>query len=314
MFVRRVLASAILTAAVVMSPAVARGDEASVAEELFQRGVTAMDRGDLISACALLSESQRLDPGGGTLLNLALCHERSGRLATAWARYHEALGAARRDGRADRISFAETHLAAVEPRLSHLAIAFTVRPANARATVDGVELPQAVWESGAPIDAGDHELRVEAPAHDAYKLSFSLAEGQTKRLAVPALTPTELSPHVDATSGTGTTRRILGWSFTGVGAGAVAASAILGGLAIGAESTADSSCPGAGECNDPRGLEASRRATSLSTAATISVIGGAVLLAGGIVLLLTTPSTKPASQRGTRTSVIGPLSDFEWKK
>jgi hypothetical protein len=86
------------------SPALA--DDTPIAESLFQQGLGAMERGEYARACGLLAESQRLDPGGGTLLNLALCHERAGKVATAWARFHDALGIARRDARVDRITFA----------------------------------------------------------------------------------------------------------------------------------------------------------------------------------------------------------------
>jgi hypothetical protein len=288
-------------------------DEASVAETLFQRGVAAMERGDLATACADLAESQRLDPGGGTVLNLALCHEKAGRLATAWARYREALGAAHRDARADRVTFAETHLAALEPRLSHVTLTIAAPPPNMRASVDGVELPSGVWDSGAPLDPGEHELRVDAPGRKSYRLSFTVREAETKRVDVPTLTPAEADRRGESTTPPGSAQRVVGWSLTGVGASAVVASAILGGLAIGAQSTADSACPGSGACEDPRGLEASRRATSFATAATVSIASGLVVLAGGIVLLFTAPSAKPV-QRGTRTSVIGPLSDFAWKK
>src|ERR1700677_5091661 len=76
----------------------ARVDEAEEArarqaQVLFDRAreLLASADGDVKEACKLLAESQRLDPGGGTLLNLAVCHEREGRLATAWLEYRDAL-------------------------------------------------------------------------------------------------------------------------------------------------------------------------------------------------------------------------------
>src|SRR4051812_34930505 len=91
-----------------------------MAEALFDEGVALMARGDFEHACAKLAESQRLDPGGGTLLNLARCQEGAGRVSTAWATYRSALAIARRDARADRIRYAEEHLAILEPRLPKL--------------------------------------------------------------------------------------------------------------------------------------------------------------------------------------------------
>ena len=285
---------AFVTALAIVRAAPARADDTPIAESLFQQGLTAMERGDYTRACRLLGESQHLDPGGGTLLNLALCHEREGKVATAWARYHDALGIARRDARDDRITFAAEHIKLLEPRLPRLAISMNEPVAGAHAKVDGVDLSATVWETPSPIDPGQHVLRVEAPGHAPWTMTVAVAEAETRRVTVPRLAAVTMDTPGPVPA-PGRRQRILGWSLTGVGGSALIAGAVLGALAIGAESTADASCPGTGACSDPRGLDASSRARAFSTAATISAIGGAVVLAGGIVLLLTAPSSPSAS-------------------
>ncbi len=284
----------VIAALLLIAPSPARADSAALAESLFRQGVSAMEQGDLGRACGLLTESQRLDPGGGTVLNLALCHERAGHLATAWARYVEALGIARQDKREDRVTFAEQHLRAIEPQLPRLTIALAETPEGVRVSLDGVALQGRAWEVPSPVDPGSHEVRVEAPGRRAHVATVAIAAGESRRLAVPVLVrdlapvaPVEQQKRPEPPRGG--TQRFLGWTLTGIGGAALVGTAVLGALAIGAESTADAACPGSGACQDPRGVEASERASTLAGAATVTGIGGALALASGLVLLLTAP-------------------------
>lgn len=94
--------------------------DAPVAEALFQSGKEAMARGDLATACARLAESHRLDPAIGTLLNLAVCRERSGKIAAAL----EHLVSAREDLPPDdfRVPFVTEQIAKLEARVPHLVL------------------------------------------------------------------------------------------------------------------------------------------------------------------------------------------------
>ena len=68
-----------------------------------------MGEGKFDEACPKLAESQRLDPGGGTILNLAVCHQGQGRFASAWSEFREAIDLARTDGRRNREQLALEH-------------------------------------------------------------------------------------------------------------------------------------------------------------------------------------------------------------
>src|SRR5262245_63276914 len=93
----------------------APSDQGALARELFDQGRALLETKDYERACEKFAESQRLDPGGGTLLNLALCHELSGKTASAWTEFDQALRMARADGRSDREEFARTHIDALVP-------------------------------------------------------------------------------------------------------------------------------------------------------------------------------------------------------
>ena len=132
----------------------------AIAERLYDQGRRQMTDGQLAAACESFGESQRLDPGTGTLLNLATCHESLGRLASAWVEFREAAAASRQEGRADRTRYAEEHLLAIEPRLAYLTIAM---PESAEGdapvvVLDGRVLGPAAWGVGIPVDPGWHEV------------------------------------------------------------------------------------------------------------------------------------------------------------
>src|SRR5580700_398327 len=115
------------------------------AETLFTRGKQLIDQGHTSEACAAFAESQRLDPAGGTLLRLALCHEAEGRLAAAWLELGEVIRVSK-EGTGDaaklqeRVRLAREHLAAVEPRVPRLVIRVgpAARVEGLRVTANGL--------------------------------------------------------------------------------------------------------------------------------------------------------------------------------
>src|SRR5689334_18551597 len=98
------LTLAVATELTVGGNALAQGPSADlpIAQGLFEQGRTLMGAGRYEEACPKFAESERLDPAPGTLLNLAVCHEKEGKTATAWAEYNDVIAASRRDGNAER--------------------------------------------------------------------------------------------------------------------------------------------------------------------------------------------------------------------
>src|SRR5262249_3151976 len=151
---RRVLA--VLTLLALDRSAAAEGTDKAVAEALFQRGRALVAEGKIAEACTKFAESQRIEAKIGTLLNLADCHERQERTATAWAEYSEAFAQALRADQKERQDFAEERIRALEKRLSRLRIESESPLAGMSASIDGVHLGAAVFDTPVPVDPGDH--------------------------------------------------------------------------------------------------------------------------------------------------------------
>ncbi|HVY32365.1 MAG TPA: hypothetical protein VHB79_37770 [Polyangiaceae bacterium] len=179
---------------------------AAVAEALYRQARDLMAKGLLDEACPKFAESQRLDPATGTLLNLASCHERQGKLATAWLEYSDAMVAARRDAREDRVEFARERVADLEPKLSRLTILLAADADAEGLTLelDGANVGRAVVGAPFPVDPGEHRVRASAPGKTAqvFKVQIgAVADQQSLTVskladapAEPAAAPAAVAP------------------------------------------------------------------------------------------------------------------------
>lgn len=173
--------------------------EQQLAQALFEEARALMDRQKYDEACPKFAESQRLDPGGGTLLNLALCHEKEGKLATAKLEYADALASAIKDGRSDREAFAREHLSAIESRVPRIVV---VTGPNAgldglEIRLDGLEIRPEAWGVAMPVDPGNHTVQAIAPGHTAWTSTSTLGPSEKKTVEVPVLEPLSELPKND---------------------------------------------------------------------------------------------------------------------
>lgn len=186
---KSVFASGLVVALVWAVTLHAQTSDTALAETLYQQGKSLMDQKKYDEACPKFAESHRLEPATGTLLNLASCNEARGKLATAWAQYNDAVIAARRDNREDRVQFARERIAAIEPKLAHVTISVPaeVEVEGLEVRFDGQVLGKAAWGVPAPTDAGKHTIEVSAPTKKPWSQSIQLGDAEQKALQIPVL-------------------------------------------------------------------------------------------------------------------------------
>jgi tetratricopeptide (TPR) repeat protein len=164
--------------------------ESALAEALYRQARELMAQAKYAEACPKLAESYRLDPGTGTLLNLATCRELEGKLATAWLLYSDALLAAQRDRRDDREQFAREHLSELEPKLSRLTL---VVPPEADTpdldlTLDGARIAAASRGVPTYVDPGSHNVQAKAPGKLAWSQTIEIgATAEQRVISIPKL-------------------------------------------------------------------------------------------------------------------------------
>src|SRR5262249_41226110 len=148
----------------------ARADaDKATAEALFAEGRRLMAAGDYEAACPKLAASQKLDPGVGTMLNLADCHEKSGKTASAWVEFREVISSARAAGSKEREQLARTRAAALEKKLARLTITVDGAGAKVQVTRDGVAIDHAAFGTAVPVDPGKHVVEATAPGKKGWK-------------------------------------------------------------------------------------------------------------------------------------------------
>jgi hypothetical protein len=298
----------------------------AAAAALFEEGRKLAADGKFAEACPKLEDSQKMDPGMGTLFYLSDCYEKIGRTMSAWVGFRDVAAQAGASGQSDREKLARQRSAALEPQLVRLKV--VVRPDAVSAGVevkrDGAVMSPGVFGTAVPLDPGRHVVSAVATGKEAWEAKVDLKDaGQTVTIEVPPLldkkagtagTPPipggdkgngapppggdgqPLPPPITPDVGSRRPWQMpLGIALTGAGAVGLGVGTALGFVAKGKfdDSNANGHCDKTGHC-DPTGLDLRTSAVGMGNAATGVFIAGAVLAAGGVVLWITAPSSKSA--------------------
>jgi len=165
---------------------VAYADEA---EALLKDGKKLMGAGKLAEACPKLEESQKLDPKSSTLLEVAICHEKQGKIATAWSEFIDAEGQARKDGRSKLEGDARQRGRKLEPKLPRITVSVAKDAAveGLDVKIDGASIDKGDWGKSRPLDPGEHKLSASAPGRKAWEQTVTIKVAEKKAVSVPAL-------------------------------------------------------------------------------------------------------------------------------
>jgi hypothetical protein len=308
-------------------------EERALATTLFRDARALMKDGHVPEACRKFEESERLDPGGGTLLNVAVCHEAEGRTASAWSEFTEALRLARSAAREDRVRLAEERLAVLEPHLSTLVIEV---PAAAdlpdlEVRRDGSLVGRAAWGGAMPVDPGEHVVVASAvgKAPQWFTASVPAGPGVTKVTLAPlrdeepsagglsaaampaAITPAPGdAPHDSASTSpapeAGRTQRVAALSVAAVGAAGLVAGGVFGALALSEQHRANCDS-GAKVCTSEAAYATNQDSVRHGTYATVGFVGGGAAVVAGAILWFTAPRAPSAVPARSSVAVLPSL-------
>jgi hypothetical protein len=297
----------------------------AVAQALFDQARGLMQKKQYAEACVLLEKSEALDPGGGTLLNLAACYEGKGALAQALTTYQEVLSEAHREKRSDRADSAQRRIDAISPRVPHIVIKLAGHENDPSLVLqlDDLIMGSTLIGVATPVDPGTHHVRVSSLGAKAWIWDGNLAEGETRELS-PQLLPLEALPPPPSTnpcelgpcekpappptqnSPAPTERQnsriaTASWVLGGATVALAATSVITGVLALDANSSWKSQCiPERDYCADPAAAQSdASRAKTFAWTSTITAGLGVAALVGAILWPRTTFYEKVARGKFT---------------
>lgn len=194
--------------------------------------------GKYAEACPKFAASNELDPKGGTLLNLAMCHEKIGRIASAWAEFARARDLSTSEKRPERAEFAEQRIAVLAPMISRVKIDVEIDASDLRVSLDGIAVPRAGWNDPMPVDPGTHEIDAISE-RGSFARTFVVSDGaSTTEVRIDHLDPPPAPPPPPPR----TWRTITIASGVLLALGGATLGATFGGLALDKRSEAENLC------------------------------------------------------------------------
>jgi tetratricopeptide (TPR) repeat protein len=285
--------AALAFAAAAAFAAPARADDNAAAEALFQQAKTLTEQQRYDEACPKFAASYKLDKALGTLLNLADCEEHSGRIATAWAHWGEAVELAQKGGD-KRDAFASGHRDALAPRLPMLRLDIAAGKSSLDVYRDAVKIDPAAYGVPLPSDPGGHVVSVRRGAETLVEKRVAVREGETTALALDLVAIEKAAPPPVVPGLPPSSLRTVGFVLTGVGVATLLAAGSLEIAALVNKSDADAPSSCVNRFCTPTGIATAERARTFADVGQWVGIGGIVVAAVGVTLVIASPG-RPAS-------------------
>jgi hypothetical protein len=276
---------------VVCASGIARADiDIAKSDAAFEEGLKLKDAGQLDKACAKFREALVFNPNAvGTMLNVAVCDENTGHIASAYKRFKEARDRGHEQNLGEQAKLAEDHMAKLEPDMPYLAIAFAEATDDTKLVVNDEVI--ALKEAGnIPVDPGPLSIVVSRPGRVPYETKTAIDKKEHKAVAVP-----KLGLPVTVSSG----KRRVGQVAT-FGGGAIAVTGLVIGLVARSHWNKEfdnGNCmrnPGASPTCNETGYNNTSNAYFLGNVGTAVGIGGVVIAGVGAYLWWSSPHDEKA--------------------
>jgi hypothetical protein len=276
----------------------ASADNIQEADKLFAEGIALRDT-NLQQSCDKFAQSLKLNAQAiGTLMNVALCDEKLGRIASAVDHFSEARDRAKEGNLPEYLAEAQKHIDQLQPDVPFVVVKLSASPDKDTTSVlinDRVlDVTKILAGDKFPVDPGELHIVVTAKDRLPYRGVVLINKKETKSIVVP-----ELEKSVTVKS----SRRTIGIITTASGGALVAAGVVIGLVARsrynGAFDGAMPDCDKATKICNPDGHSTTESAITLGWVGTGVGAVGVATVGVGLFLWLTAPKDKELDARQT---------------
>lgn len=315
--VRVITACALALGATALAPARATAqatpspEDIASARALGIEGVQLADAGDCANAVPKLQAAENLYHAPSTLDRLGECEVSLGHIVSGTETLNRVVRETLAPNAPSAFVAAQHRaaqvLATAQPRIGKLRIHVDGAPAEkVSVTVDGANVPPALFDVERATDPGAHEVKATATGYRTATSTVDVSAGAEAAVwlkleidpnagavppppppigAPPTSTSTMVAPSYGQTSPPASSpNRVPAYIAFGVGGAGVALGAVFGILALGSKSTLDNECPN--KVCPPSSKSDVDNLSSRATVSNIAFAVGAVGVAAGVVLLV----------------------------
>jgi hypothetical protein len=282
----------------------------AVAEALVEQGRKLLDEGKVEAACQKFTEAVSASESWatGALAQLAECHEKAGRLGSAWGTWVKAEIAATRAGQRERSDYAKARAAELDGRVPKLTIVVPdalKELAGVELARDGVAISKEQWGLPIRVDPGRHTVRVRATRRLSWEATLDVRAGEVQLVAPERLdeqpAPPVAAPPVDTE--VGKVQRYVGVATGALGLASLEAGFALSVMAATRGADAGFVCPVEACAAETGGVDLRKSAAQARTGAIVLSALGAAIMASGVAIYATAPS--PPTALGKRPASAG---------
>jgi hypothetical protein len=249
-------------------------DNNTLAQEKTDQGLGFVQKENYPAALDAFEEAYRLDPTPKRLYNIAMCQKALYRYVDSIAAFRQFLKQGGNDITADLRQDAQNAIREMEHLIGKLKLKGA--PDGVKVLIDGKEVAETPLAGPILLDPGEHTLEVTG----VLRRELVIKSGSDSEVVV-------LAPSTDAQTRDRTLRK-MGWIGIGTGGAALIAGVITGSLALNLNTgLKDAGCAASSGCDESKyGADHEKRDDLATTTNVLLGVGGAVAVAGGVLLFL----------------------------